>query len=195
MRVLLLLALFVLPNSALAEVKVSDIVRLEDAVHISVTYRNTTLKILDDMDVKCDLIGEGGQRLGVGKAFIRGPVKPGGIRPLTVISPIEGNKVIKAKCRAIEKRITWVIWSFKIDLDTYKTLQDQWTKLKKEYKSPYKCGKALDAFYDKKMQEIKLEDPEVKRRGNAIIYHKKRKRMSFHYQCAQSTMNLARQKK
>jgi hypothetical protein len=30
MRVLLLLALFVLPNSALAEVKVNDIVRLDD---------------------------------------------------------------------------------------------------------------------------------------------------------------------
>lgn len=195
MRVLLLFALFVLPNNALAEVKVNDIVRLEDEVHVSVTYRNDTLKSTGAMNVKCDLIGEGGQKIGSGKALIRGPVKPGGVRPLTIIAPLEGEKVIKANCRAEKKRITWVIWSFEIDLHTYKTVQDRWTRFKKEYKSPSKCGKALDASYDKKFQEIKLEDPKAKRRGNAIIYGKKGKRWSYHFQCAQSTMNLGRPKK
>lgn len=190
MRVLLLLALFVLPDNALAEVKVNDIVRLDDQTHVSITYRNDTLKSTGALYVKCEMIGEGGQKIGAGKALIRGPVKPGGVRPLTVITPVEGEKVIKANCQEEKKRITWVIWSFEIDLDTYRTARDRWTKFSEEYKSPSKCGKALNASYDKKIHEIKLEDPKAKRRGNAIIYRKQGKRWSYHFQCAQSTMKL-----
>ncbi len=195
MRVLLLLALFVLPSGALAEVKVKDIVRLDDQTHVSVTYRNDTHKSTGALNVKCDLIGENGEKLGGGKVLIRGPVKPGGIRPVTVIAPVDGEKVIKANCRSGKNRITWVIWSFEVNLDEYEATQDQWVKFSAEYKSPSKCGKALQASYDKKIQEIKLEDPKARLRGNGIIYHKKGKRWSYHFQCAQSTMNLKHPKK
>jgi len=192
MRTFLLIALVLLPRTALAAVTVDKVVPLRDRVIIDATYRNETEKYETSIEIRCTTLGADGRELSKGKILLKGPVVPGSFRQVHITAKLPDEKPASAKCESEKFRIQWKLWSLSSEVKSSISIKEKWKKLDKIFDHAVECGRYREEAYRKRLGELRKKYPAAKRRGYTLLYNAGGKRRSEHFQCAQAEIDLNR---